>query len=567
MNIKKIVSSMLTAAVLTTTIVMPSYAEDSFSTAKEFLSDVLDVSTAEVESQTLITAKETVLNSISVSGDEVFYDGVSIGYWYSDDPSKLYADNGKTSTVIAPDTEGYTVSPSILYDMLYDLNELLEDNYVPSTADWSKIIGKYDVTLGGVTIPADQWLKSSSYYDYTNTDEEADHYYDMDVVSNVIQWNATDLTGIRSDTNLGEAYTDNTLWAMAWLIDESGELYLQNGLLQVYKGFWGSSRFGSYYISGLADNVTGGNESYKTAPECSPTSRPYLHLGLANTAGAADSVCAADTTNTRLCAIGYATDLAVTTATAATGICGINNGEDSTTLLKLSNPAVINDCVIDDAKAYGIVYFTGDQAGTVSSIHAFHTAMFDSYSSSKSVKGNQKLAHRLSALASLLPTDTVTVKSTGWTVNGHDNSIDNYITDQSLNNAGDTADIAAVADIDALKFHVVVPTSLPIYIDDANITYVADNADVVNKSGAAVKITDVEIVPKQDSGWAMVDGTPSTELEGHEFNFTTTIEKDKVLAVSEVYPFQYSAKLSPTAEASNSLELASVLVTVDWAST
>lgn len=539
MNIKKIVSSMLTATVLATTIVMPSYAEDSFSTAKEFLSDVLDVSTAEVESQTLTTAKETVLNSISISGDEVFYDGVSIGYWYSDEPSKLYADTGKTSTVIAPDTEGYTVSPSLLYDMLYDLNELLEDNYVPSTADWSKIIGKYDVTLGGVTIPADQWVELSNYGSSVD-------------ITDVNPINLSTLSGI-DGSNITAAFdSDNYIGIAAYAIDNNGKLYIQQGIAYVSLHLDWSRRnwgYGNTTLDGKYKMIqrVGTNE-------VSTATYPFIKAGVV-----------ADTMD--LYGAVFITDAMHSTVYS---IC-VNNATyaNAAKLVCVEDPSTYNTANIDELKEYGLFYIKGSQFGVndVNTAIAAHRALLNSYSTSKLVKGNQKLTRRLSALASLLPTDTVTVKSTGWTVNGHDNSIDNYITDQSLNNAGDTADIAAVADIDALKFHVVVPTSLPIYIDDANITYVADNADVVNKSGAAVKITDVEIVPKQDSGWTMVDGTPTKELEGHEFNFTTTIEKDKVLAVSEVYPFQYAAKLSPTAEASNSLELASVLVTVDWAST
>lgn len=556
MNMKRIVSSVLTATILSTTIVIPSYAEESFSTAKDFLSDVIDVSTSEVESQTLVTAKETILNNISVSGDEVFYDGMSIGYWYSDDSSKLFTDTTKTSTVISPDTEGYIVAPSLLHDMLYDLNELLEDNYVPSTTDWSKIIGKYDVTLGDITIPADQWLKADSFYDVTS-----------DATTSAIQWNLTKSIGINAD-NVGMAYGSNSVHAFAWLIDDAGELYIQDGLIGIATTSDASSPWVSY-----SELTTASGEPYAfiaSGSKSTPSSSiPYIQCGIINATSANSAETygpTSDSTNTRLAAIFFTTD--ATATKYGKTFSYIYPNSSSTLLRKLSDPSVTNACEIGNAKAYGMVYMLGSQIGATNSatLHQKHLAMFDSYSTSKLVRGNQKLTRRLSALTSLLPTDTITVKSTGWTINGHDD-IDVYISDQSLDNAGDTADIAAVADIDALKFHVVVPTSLPIYIDDANVTYVADNADVTNKSGAAVKITDVDIVPKQDSGWTMVDGTPTKNIEGHEFNFTTTIEKDKVLDVDEVYPFQYSAKLSPTAESSNSLELASVLVTVDWATT
>lgn len=542
MNIKKIVSSMLTATVLVTTIVMPSYAEDSFSTAKEFLSDVLDVSTAEVESQTLTTAKETIMNSINISGDEVFYDGVSIGYWYSDEPSKLYADAGKTSTVIAPDTGGYTISPSLLYDMLYDLNELLEDNYVPSTADWSKIIGKYDVTLGDVTIPANQWIP---------LEPDGDPLKNNKVV---------DISSLTGTSVYQPTYCDGNehqIIISAYAIDKNGKLYISNGASSHQyddgrgwiwaRGYWLLDS--SPNMAVMRVNVNAGNNSVQ------------IESGV-NKIKAGISI----ETENRLYLQYYTTDL--TNANAYHVIPGSDARSDFSTLYDISNASIKNTTPISDMVQTGIFYFTCRQAGVSSdsNIKYTRTKFFDKQSSSRKTIGNQVLRRRLGALNSLLPTDTVTLTADGWTVNGLQ-SIDTYISDQSLSNAGDTADIPAVADIDALQFNVILPTSLPVYVDASNVTYVADNADVVNKSGAAVKITDVEIVPKQDSGWTMVDGTPSRELEGHEFNFATTIEKDKVLAVSEVYPFQYSAKLSPTAEASNSLELASVLVTVDWAST
>lgn len=538
MNIKKIVSSVVSATLLATSFTLPSYAEESFSTVQEFLTDVISLSTSEVESQSLDAAIEAAINKVTTVGDEVFYDGTSIGYWYSDSSSTLWTSESKEATAITTDTNGYTVNPSILYDILYDVNDKLEDNYVPTTTDWSKIIGKYDITLGGITIPASQWVE-------------------IEAVSNPIDENKTinlsALTGV-CGSNLSTYMGANTVYAMAWLVSSSGELYLQEQILGAWK-------------DGNPANFWAGREDTLTASMYRNTANPNTYTYPSGNQYAvrydALDLLKAGLTNhgTGLYVNFYITD------TINSTIYRIQSADTNYSLRSIKDTVTVYKEDISSAKKYGVVYFTGSQltSEAISSFHNVHLKMFEEYSSSKLIKGNQKLTRRLSALATLLPTDTVTVTATNWTINGHDNSIDNYITDQELNNAGDTADISAVADIDALKFHVIVPTSLPIYVDDSNITYVANNADIINKSGAAVELTEVNIVANAESGWTMVDGSPTKEMEGHEFNFSTTIEQNKVLDVSEVYPFQYMANLSPTTEASSSLELATVMVTVDWA--
>lgn len=527
---KKILSIVLATAMAATLFVMPSYAESTFSTAKDFISDVIDLSITGVESQTLDTAKETVMNKITVSGDEVFYDGTSIGFWYSDNSSVLYADESKSSTVISPDVEGYVVSPSLLHDMLYDLNDKLEDNYVPSSSDWSKIIGKYDVKLGNITIPADQWVTVEP---------------DSDPLASNKLVNMTALTGIGHGSG-GTIFVSNNIYAMSWAIDANGVLYIQNQLMALQAP---ASNNNKYIVAcTVLDQVS----SQNTFPDSYSQNIPLIKMGIINN-GAELTL--------RIYGVNSTHSLTAYTD----GYAGFSSTRSQ--LLKVDEPSVKNTSNITDMKKCGIAYFLCNQAPTINGYNNFvseHIKMFESCSTSKLVKGNQKLTRRINALSTLLPTDTVTVKADGWTINGHD-SIDSYITDQGLNVAGDTANIAALADIDALEFYVVVPTSLPVYVDAKNVTYVADNADITNKSGASVQFTDVTIVPKDDTGWTMVDANPTVVVGGNEFTFDTTIEKDKVLQPEEVYPFEYHAKLSPTTEASSSLELATVLVTVDWA--
>lgn len=547
MNIKKIVSSVVSATLLATSFTLPSYAEESFSTVQEFLTDVISLSTSEVESQSLDAAIEAAINKVTTVDDEVFYDGTSIGYWYSDSSNTLYGASDKSSTKISKTAEGYDVSPSLLNTLLTDLNNGLVDTYVPSTADWSKIISKYDVKLGNITIPADNWIA------LTASDEP---------INDGTAFNISERENLK-ESELGKRQSGKEIIFFSWLVDAAGDLYIQDQLVGIY---YGQNRNGYYTVLAryISNTDSYSDKGYSgatyalgdtTADYHDMHDNHYFSIGV--TTPSTSTLFAKLYTHSMTLSEIYTLN--------------VDNGTDASTLRKVTEPSVTYTGDVSEASAYGIVYaFTKDiglQGESVSAVHTAHLEMFQTSSCSKTTIGNSVLNRRLSKIQSLLPTDTIEVKATGWTINGHDNSIDNYITDQELNNAGDTADIAAVADIDALKFHVIVPTSLPIYVDDSNITYVANNADIINKSGAAVKLTGVNIVANAESGWTMVEGSPTKEMEGHEFNFSTTIEQNKVLDASEVYPFQYMANLSPTTEASSSLELATVMVTVDWATT
>ena len=191
--------------------------------------------------------------------------------------------------------------------------------------------------------------------------------------------------------------------------------------------------------------------------------------------------------------------------------------------------------------------------------------MFTSYSTSKLVRGNTKLTKRVNALSQLTSSDTVTVKADGWyMVDG--SNIDTYITTQNIQAAGDTADISAVADVEPLNFNVIVPSALPIYVDSNGVVSTATNASIINRSGAPIQITGVDITAKPESGWTLVQGTPSKQFEAKEFSFLTSIENLTVLDSGQEMPFTYGASLSPTTVGEDGLDIATVSVTVDWAS-
>lgn len=545
MKLKQILGALMCAPVLASTAVFPQttvYAVSTFASATEFLADVVDVALTEINSPTKDTAIATTMTKFSVTGDEVFFNGTTLGYWDSSNSNTLYADAGKTTEIITETADGYEVKPSVLHTILNDVNSNIVENYVPTSTDWSKIIGKYDVTLGGVTIPADQWVTKMDLCpttgDYTAPNSKT--YYTN--LSSIMGITGPDIKQVLSGTSIPVLTT--------WLIGPDGELYIGDEIFAINV----SSNHFQYTTDSLSTGVTEGTIGKPGNRYSSPADFPIMRVALFQYDKDGN-----DNTVPNL-SINF-TDVTCTNANDVLM-------SKSSSMYRVDDPSIEKTCALSEAKAYGFLYLTGDQVGArgKDAFRTKHLAMLDSYSTSKRVVGNQLLARRLGVLTDLLATDTVEVKSNGWTVNG-DANIDQYLGNQSLLNAGDTADISAVADIDALKFHVVVPTSLPIYVDDSNVTYVADNADIINKSGAAVKLTGVDIIPNENSGWTMVDRAPVNVLEGHEFKFDTTIELNRVLDISETYPFQYSAKLSPTAEATNSLELASVMVTVDWADT
>ena len=159
-------------------------------------------------------------------------------------------------------------------------------------------------------------------------------------------------------------------------------------------------------------------------------------------------------------------------------------------------------------------------------------------------------------------TDTVIINPNGWTVYGLN---DSHIGNQALDTAGSTADVPVYVDADAMSFRVIVPTSLPVYIDTEGVTYVADNAGIENQSNASVKLVDIDIQPTVDSGWTMVDTKPSAIRDAKEFMLTTSLTKDAVITRDTIFPFTYNAALSPITNGIQKLDLASVLITIDWA--
>lgn len=549
MRIKKIVSIFAASILATTTFVLPRepvYAVETFSTPSDFITDVVNVSLTDIESTTKSTAIANMKSNITVSGDEVFYDGASIGYWYSEDSSTLYANSSKTDILIEASGSGYNVDPTLLGTILTDVNADLIENYIPTTDDWSKIIGKYDVTLGDITIPADQWIEAEASADGTDPLFEGKSI------------NVSGLSGIDESHKGSTNYNNYNLYIFSWLVSDTGELYLQNQIIKTerYSG-------GSNYWSGKCDtmqsattNITMGNKVTESA--ITSSSAPYadkiplIKAGLMQKAsGLYTRVYGVDFTHSSVYTYGGSS----------------NTTETNAELYKVDSPSDKNTCTLENAKAYGIVYFTGAQASQITTDATFsseHDNMFTSNSCSKEVIGNKTLTKRILKLGALAADDVLNVSAAGWIINGTTN-IDKYLASQYIVAAGDTTSIDVTAEIEPLSFKVVVPTTLPIYVSTDGTVTTATNATVENQSNAAVKITDLEIIADAESGWTLVDSTPSSERDANEFTFTTSLTVDTELSVDEVLPFTYNAELSPITAGTESFNLATVLLTVDWA--
>lgn len=549
MKLKQIIGLFTAAATILATTAfsqMPVYAATDFATVQDFLTDVINTSLMEIESSGKEAAVNTTTGKITTNGAEVLFDGARIGYWTSSTSATLYADSACTTPLIEEVAEGYDCDPTVLKTLLADTNSNIVENYTPTTDDWSKIVGRYDITLGDITIPAAQWV-------------QAEYETGKDPLLNGKSVNISRLSGINSEDVI-ETYSGKSLYICSWLVDNTGKLFLQNQLIDVYR------QTGSRYWSGKSDTLDSTSISSAindyvpsaSSTSCSNSSSPYCSIIPIVKVGLMSS-------GTDLYARVYEVNSTHTEVYCISGDAGYSNA--TAKLCSIDDPAILNTCSIEDAKAYGVVYFRGAQATGITNESTFnsqHDKMFTSYSTSKLVRGNTKLTKRVNALSQLTPSEVITVKADGWYMIDGSN-IDTHMTTQNIQSAGDTADISAVADVEPLNFNVIVPSALPIYVDSNGVVSTATNASIINRSGAPIQITGVDITAKPESGWTLVQGTPSKQFEAKEFSFLTSIENLTVLDCGQEMPFTYGASLSPTTVGEDGLDIATVSVTVDWA--
>lgn len=548
MKLRKLISVLTAVSIAATTLTLQEssvYAANTFATANDFISDVVTTALADITSATKDTAITTVLADVSTSGDSVTYKGTPIGYWDSADSATLWTDSSKTNKLIEESGEGYKVKPSLLATILSDINNDLVETYTPVSTDWSKIIGEYDVTLGDVTIPANNWIELT-------TSEEP--------LTDGSSFSISDRENIK-ESNLGKLSSGDDLVYFSWLVDSAGDLFIQEQLVGVYDGKDNMGQYGAFarYVSNTNSyqdkGYYGASSGLNTWDALAHGLYDTNYLSIGVTAPSASTLFA---------------KLYMHNVTLST-MCTVNVEHDTTvsTLRKVTQPSVTYTDDIANASAYGVVYALtkdiGLQGKSISEVHTEHLAMFTSSPSAQKTKvGNAKLEKRITKLSGLTGSDVLTVSSTGWSLNGT-SDFDTYFTTQQLTNAGDIVDITATADIEPLSFNVVVPTTLPIYIDANGRVNVADNAKVTNQSNAAIEITSIDIEAKAGCGWTLVASTPSEARDAKEFSFSTSLVADTVLAKNEELPFTYTPQLSPSTDGVDALDLASVLLTLDWA--
>ncbi len=154
-----------------------------------------------------------------------------------------------------------------------------------------------------------------------------------------------------------------------------------------------------------------------------------------------------------------------------------------------------------------------------------------------------------------------------------------HAADNTIGTAGGTQTVPVVLKVEAATFSVTVPTNLPVDIDAAGKVTTPDaGADIINKSAAPVKVTNVTVTPAGD--WSLIDYTtdPTTfKINEHKLGlnlngvattdgaWTFDASKWPVIAKDGTYNFKYQAILPPQTEASNGATMANVVFTIGWA--
>lgn len=532
-KILRIVSTALASLIAVTSVAFTSFAED-FTSATELIADVINTSVADIESSTKDTALTNTLANITVDGEAVSYEGEVIGYYDVSTPNVLYADAEKSSKVVDKTAEGYDVNPVLLSTILTDLNAELKDSYTPTDmTDWSQIIGKYDITFGEgtLTIPAEQWLNLP---DRTTNNDDIDELLGQPEVVDL-----SEKTGKVFDSYTSRPSAEQ-LRIGSYVVTEGGDLWISNACMRVYFPI-----NGDLYVKAVAlnpDNVP----SFSKKPVRIEGDPLHIYVAKSNTWSCPAVLLVSDV---------FADDLAevtVHTADVSKYYCYLN----------INNPSLEYNGNKYTEVQRGIFYYTQDTTND-SAWQEMHSSMIVSQAASKTVVGNTDLSKKILKLNSLSDTDTLSVTSTDWLVNGE--SIADFLGAEFITESGSSATIDTPTEIEPMAFNVVVPASLPIYVDSQNTVFVADNAVISNYSCAPVAVKSVEITPKPNSGWQMVDTKPSPNRDGMEFTFATSLTPGTVLGVDENVSFTYSAKLSPYTVGTASLDLATVKVTVCWA--
>lgn len=535
---------------ITATAIIPTLnvsAETTFASAEDLIEDVLMTATNTIDSSTKQEAIDAVIADITVVDNEVFYGDTSIGYWYEDDSNNLYSEDN--DLLIENNDSNYIIAPNLLTTLLIDVNTGLIETYEPTSSDWSKIIGNYDITLGDITVPMEQWV-SCEPADMTAEPLVTGNYVDLTKISNV------------TPTDLEEGANNSLMWFI-YVIDTNGNLFIQNNLIEAtnYGDEWriyihdlDSDRSEEKIMKADGSSGWGSMDTY-----------PYLRIAPAiRNGGIFNIIYLTNLNNSGACKnyINYAA-----TATNSTSL--ERNTRQQIMFYDIKDGVTQLDSVTDNIE-YGIAYFLPGQIRTNSTSNtgnydtkADFASLFTSQTASKTVTGNSILSKRIAKLGALSETDVLIISPTNWTVN--DTDIDEFIGEQLLTAAGGTADMGVAVEVETKNFQIVLPTTLPVFVALDGTVSTATNAAIVNESNAAVTITDLSINAAPASGWTLVDTTPSQDEGATEFSFSTSLNIDDTIDAGNELPFTYNAAFSPAIYEVDGIDVSTVSVTLDWA--
>ena len=506
-----------------------TYADAAYAAPADLVEAAARVALTGITSAAMDSAISTMKGKISITDDKVSYNGTEIGYWYSDASEYIYTDDTRSETILAPsDTDSWEISPDFLEVIMNDVNSNLVDNITPTLNNWSKIVGKHDVKLGDITIPANNWVELSE-------GEE------VDLTS---QFGYT-LNCFSSDSSSYPFIT--------YAIDTSGALFIGTSYGILTAGQWSPYAITWWEANASMARAERGFWSdvctTSTSSNFTQVFLPYHQVGSLKAS------------------VYWHTD------TELTPVINMYSGGGAflgTSLRFGGQLKKYNDVTqaIDPAKirSYGIASLPRYGNGAIAFASGDTFAKFFTTTpviSPKQVVGNTVLKRNISKLASLEATDTVVVTPTGWYVNGT-TPISEYMGEQVLTAPDTSAEMQGIVDVDALNFRVILPTTLPMRSDPMGNVTTATNAKIKNEGNAPVKISDLTIEADPNGGWTLVD-RPSTTRGANEFSFNISLNVDDVIAANDELPFTYEVKLSPPEEDVTSIELVTVTATFDWA--
>lgn len=536
----KIISTILSSALMISalSLLMNASAETTYASAGDFLENVMKMATSNITSETKETAINNVVSNITVTGNEVFYETESIGYWFSDASDTLYKDAEKTVTLIeSGQNGGYVIDSSLLSELLTDVNDGITETYEPTSTDWSKIIGKYDITLGDTVIPMNNWVEIS----VDSTEEWATF---PSIGNNSI--NISRITGVTIQNISSEM---DYVMAFSWLVDQNGELYISNNIETIGK-CWGTI-YVSKLTHGFGEAST--TEMLPTNMQSYQTSDyPWITLGARITTTVIDP------------SFSYSRNASLLDKQSSKADDASYN-----ILRNVNDPSIIYSGTLAESTHCGIAYFIknydfSDRNATgFSKLATEHNNFWTTFETTKTVVGNSTLVKRISKISNLNTTDVLVVSPTGWTVNGTD--VDIFLGTQTNTVPGGATDVDVNIEIENKNFVVTLPTALPVFVSRNGDIHTATNATILNESNAAVKITDLAISAKPDSDWTLVDANPSQEAGMKEFSFNTSLSVDNTINAGADLPFTYNAAFSPEIYNCENFSAATVTITLDWA--